>query len=186
MATDPKSAEPEQAAPPIVAALFTEFIPNVKSDYGLLEGAGDGPLKISVFDLQMETLIFALHCLDRAVLAHCGAAYRSAFMDTAFASACGAFAVALPNHARDQFIKSFKHHWHTRQREYGEMKLLPSEGEALKGVLAYEYAKRICFDAGVHDPAVVLAMVEGANDIFSMANKIAQTLQAADSSPTRH
>jgi hypothetical protein len=56
------------------------------------------------------------------------------------------------------------------------MKLLPANGEGLKGVLAYEHGKRICSGAGVEDPEVVAVMVEGANGIFMMMNKAARTL----------
>jgi hypothetical protein len=52
--------------------------------------------------------------------------------------------------------------------------------EQLKGVLGWEYAKRICLDADAHNPEVLLAMVEEANAIFTMMNKIAQTLQPSN------
>ena len=171
-----RALPPEQAAPPIVTAFFTEFIPNVKNEYELLEEASDSPLKISLFDLQMETLIFGLHCLDRAVFAHRDATYRTIFMDTAFATACGAFAAALPDHARGQFLESFKDHWHTRQREYGAMKLFPSDDGAFKNVLGWEYARRICLDAGVENPRAFATLTEEATTIFMMMNRIAQSL----------
>jgi hypothetical protein len=177
MAPSSQPAPPAQAAPPVVAAFFSEFIPKVKYEYELLEKASDSPLKISLPDLQMETLIFGLHCLDRAVFVHYGAAYRNTFMDYAFATACETFAAVLPDNARDHFIECFKEHCHTRQREYGAMKLLPGSDKGPKGVLSYEYGKRICFDAGVYNPAVVLVMVEEADAIFMMMNNVAQTLQ---------
>jgi len=180
VAANSQPAPPRQAAPPVVAAFFTEFIPNVRNDYEFLEKASQSPLRITLPDLQMETLIFGLHCLDRALFARYGAAYRSAFMDYAFATACEAFTAALPDYVRDRFLESFKDHCYIRQREYGEMKLLPGDGEGLKGVLSYEYGKRICFDAGVYDPDVVSVMVEGANAIFMMMNKVAQTLQPSN------
>lgn len=176
MTASSQPAPPEQAAPPIVAAFFTEFIPNVKNDYELLEKACESPLKISLPDLQMETLIFGLHCLDRAVFAHYGTEYRDSFMDHAFATACEAFAAVIPDHDRDHFLEWFKEHCHTRQREYAAMKLLPGSEEGPKGVLSYEYGKRICLDAGVYAPEVFVVMVQGANDIFMMMNRIAQTL----------
>jgi hypothetical protein len=124
----------------------------------------------------METLIFGLHCLDRAVFAHHGAAYRAAFMDTALATASDAFATVLPDRLRDHFLDHFKDRYNTRQLEYGEMKLMPGDGEGLKGVLSWEFGKRICFDAGVYGPEVVLVMVEGAEGILLMMSRIAQTL----------
>lgn len=176
MFASPQPAPPEKAAPPVIAALFTEFIPNVKNDYELLERASESSLKISMPDLQMETLIFGLHCLDRAVLAHHGAAYRASFMDCALDTACEAFASVLPSHVKGHFVECFKEHYNIRQREYGGMKLLAGDERVLKGVLAFEYAKRICFDAGVHNPAVHLVIQEGANSIFIMMDRVAQSL----------
>src|SRR5208337_5000278 len=167
-----KPPAPEKAAPQVVAAFFIEFLPGVKNDYELLQKASESPLKLGLPDLQMETLIFGLHCLDRAVFARCGAAYRATFMDSAFATASGAFAAVLPDRIRDHFLDHFKTRCHTRQLEYGEMKLLPGDGEGLKGVLSYEFGKRVCFDAGVYDPEVVMEMVEGAHGIFMMMMKI--------------
>jgi hypothetical protein len=176
LAPSPHLPPPEQAAPSIVAAFFTEFIPNVKNEYELLKRASEGPLKISLFDLEMETLIFGLHCLDRAVFAHHGAAYRSDFMDCAFATASEAFSAALPDPAKDQFLESFQDHCYVRIQEYSAMKLLPGDDGALKGVLSWEYAKSRCFDADVVLPEALLVMSEQANSIFSMMNRIAQTL----------
>ena len=172
----PSNERPAQAAPPIVAAFFTEFLPGVKNDYELLERAKEGPLKISLFDLQMETLIFGLHCLDRALFANYGATYRSDFMDHAFATACEAFSAALPDSARGSFLESFQDHCYVRQHEYGEMKLVPEDDDALQGVLSWEYAKRICLDAGVESSIALAAITEEATAIFTMMNKIAQTL----------
>jgi hypothetical protein len=171
-----RALPPELAAPPIVATLLSEFIPRVKNDYELLEETSDGPPKISLFDLQMETLIFGLHCLDRAVFAHRDATYRTIFMDSALATACRAFAAALPDQARGHFLETFRNHWDTRQREYGAMKLFPGDDGALKGVLGWEYAKRICHDADVENPIVLTTITEGAGTIFTMMNKIAQAL----------
>lgn len=176
MATMKRTLLPEQAAPPIVEAFFTEFIPNVKNDYELLEEASDGPPKISLIDLQIETLIFGLHCLDRTVFAHSGAVYRGAFMDSAFSAACESIAALLPDYARDQFRENFEVHCRTRQLEYSAMKLFPGDDGALKGVLGWEYAKRICLDAGAENPVVLAVISKEAAAIFTMMNKIAQTL----------
>ena len=176
MAASSHPAPPEQAAPPVIAAFFTEYIPGVQNDYELLEKASEGPLKIGLPDLQMETLIFGLHCLDRAVFAQYGAAYRAAFMDSALTTASEAFAAVLPDRLRDHFLDHFENRYNTRQLEYGKLKLLPNSGQGLKGVLSYEHGKRICFDAGVSDPEVVAVMVEGANSILAMMMKIAKTL----------
>ena len=111
---------PEQFAPRIVAMFFVEYLPGVKNDYQLLKKAADGPLQISLPDLQMETLIFALHCLDRAVFAQWGAEYRAVFMDHAFATAHDAFAKALADDLREPFLSLFDKHSQARQREYSE------------------------------------------------------------------
>jgi hypothetical protein len=176
LAASSHPAPHEQAAAPIVAAFFTEYIPGVKNDYELLEKASEGPLKLGLPDLQMETLIFGLHCLDRAVFAQYGAAYRAAFMDSALTTASDAFAAVLPDHLRDHFLDHFKDRYNSRQYEYGKMKLLPDSDEGVKDVLSYEFGKRICFDAGVYEPEVVLVMVEGASDILAMMMKFAKTL----------
>lgn len=170
------STPPEQAGPRIIATFFVEFIPSVSNEYELLEKASGGPLKISLPELQMEVLIFGLHCLDRAVFAHCGAEYRDAFMDHAFGTACEAFATALPDHAREQFLGYFDELCQTRQREYGKMKLFPVDNVAFKDVLSWEFGKRICIDAGVENPVALKAMFDEAIAIFKMMNKIAQTL----------
>lgn len=171
-----KPQAPEKAAPPIVEAFISEFAAKVDKEYALLEEHSDGPLKTSLFALQMETLIFGLHCLDRALFARFGAAYRSAFMDHAFATACEAFAVALPDDARDRFLESFEDHCYIRQQEYGAMKPLPGEDGAMKNVLACEFTKRICVDAGVYNPPVQLVLMEWANGIATMMLEIAEKL----------
>jgi hypothetical protein len=167
---------PDQSAPRIVGMLFIEFLPQVKNEYELLEKASDKPLAMSLPDLQIETLIFGLHCLDRAVFAHWGDEYRDLFMDHAFGAACDAFADALEDDLRGPFLELFSRQCRARQQEYGEMKILPGEDGAMKGVLDWEFAKRICFGAGVETPEVLTVFVEEAAAIFSMMNKIAQTL----------
>lgn len=167
---------PEQSAPRIVGMFFAEFLPQVKNEYELLEKARDEPLAMSLPDLQIETLIFGLHCLDRAVFAHWGEEYRDAFMDHAFGAACDAFVDALEDDLREPFLELFSKRCHARHEEYGEMKISPGEDGALRGVLGWEFAKRICFGAGVEIPEVLMVFVEEAAAIFSMMNKIAQTL----------
>ena len=167
---------PEESAPRIVATFFVEYLPGVRSEYELLEKAADEPLKISLADLQMETLIFALHCLDRAVFAHCGARYRAAFMDHAFDTAYYGFAQVLAEDLREPFLTLFERDCQSRQREYGAMKLLPGDDGSLKDVLCWEYAKRICLTAGVREPLALKAMLGGANGMREMMDKIAGTL----------
>jgi len=171
-----KPAAPEKAAPRFVANFLTEYLPGVKNEYALLEHASDGPLKISLPDLQEETFIFALHCIDRAVFAHWGPEYRDAFMDCAFGIACAGIADVLPDATRDPFLKRFRERSGARHLEYIGMKVLMGDGEGPKGFLPYEFGKRICFDAGVYDPEVVSVMVEGATSIFLMMLKIAEDL----------
>ena len=171
-----KPAAPEKAAPRFVALFLTEYLPGVKNEYALLEQASDGPLKISLPDLQEETFIFALHCMDRAVFAHWGPGYRAAFMDCAFGIACAAIADVLPDATREPFLKRFRERADARHLEYSGMKVLMADGEGPKGFLPYEFGKRICFDAGVYDPEVILVMVEGATSIFVMMMEIAEEL----------
>ncbi len=167
---------PAQAAPRIVGMFLTEWIPGVQKELELLVISGEGPLKISLFDLQMETLIFGLHCLDRAVFALYGADYRADFMDCALAAASEFFSLALPNNTRELFLGSFQKHYNTRQGEYGAMKLLPSEGDGPKGELCWEFAKRTCLSASVDEPLVFKVMLEDANAILGMMMRVAQTL----------
>lgn len=157
-------------------AFISEFAAKVDKEYTLLEECGDGPLKTNLFDLQMETLIFGLHCLDRAVLAYQGTEYRAAFMNCAFGFACEALAGALPASAREGFLEGFKKHCDTRQVEYGAMDLLPGKDGAMKNVLVYEFTKRICVDAGVYNPPVQLILMEWANGIAKMMLEIAENL----------
>lgn len=77
---------------------------------------------------------------------------------------------------RGSFLESFQDHCYVRQHEYGEMKLVPEDDDALQGVLSWEYAKRICLDAGVESSIALAAITEEATAIFTMMNKIAQTL----------
>jgi hypothetical protein len=171
-----KPAAPEKAAPQVVAAFVTEFVAKADKEYALLEEHSDGPPKTSLFDFQMEALIYGLHCLDRAVFAYWGAEYRAAFMNCAFSFACEIFSDVLPNSERARFLDGFKKHCDVRQTEYGTMRPLPGEDGAMKNVLAYEYAKRICLDAGVYNPPVQIILTEWAIDVSIMMLKIAKEL----------
>jgi hypothetical protein len=124
----------------------------------------------------METLIFALHCLDRAVFAWWGAEYRAVFMDCAFGAACDLMCTSLPEKVREQFADYFERHCSARQIEYAAMvPLVGKDGES-GNVLAYEFAEKICFGAGVQKIDVAIAMTEGAQSIFVMMMKIAEEL----------
>jgi hypothetical protein len=167
---------PERAGPRIVALFYTDYIASVKKWYKYLEESSQDPLKISLSELQMEVMIFGLHCLDRVVLVHWGAEYRAAFMDHALDFVYEKYAAGLPDYASEQLLKSFSGHCQTRHREYSAMKLFPTDGGALKGVLSYEFSKLICFNAGVHNPAAGVVMVEAAHGIFMTLFKVTQTL----------
>ena len=171
-----KPAVPEKAAPQVVAAFFTEFVAKANKEYALLEEHSDGPPKTSLFDFQMEALIYGLHCLDRAVFACWGAEYRAAFMNCAFSFACEMFSDVLPDSERGRFLDGFKKDCDIRQTEYGTMKPLPGEDGAMKNVLAYEFAKRICIGAGVYNPPVQLVLIEWANGILMTMLEIAGKL----------
>ena len=159
-----------------VANFLTEYIPNVKNEYALLEQASDGPLKISLFDLQMETLIYGLHCLDRAVFAVRGAEYRAAFMDAALNFASDAFAAVLPAQDRERFLQRFEETYRMRQLQYANLTPIVSEDGDSKNVLAYDFGERICFDAGVRNVDVIAVMIHEATSIFAMMLEIAKTL----------
>jgi len=166
---------PEQAGPRIVATFFVEFIPGVENEYELLKKACAGPPKIGLPDLQMETLIFGLHCLDRAVFVIWGADYRNAFMDYALAFAEEAFAAVLPEHIKEHFLEHLRDRYNMRQAEHAAMAPLPEKDASPKGTLFWEYAKYICLEAGA-DPVVLPTFLKEASAIFTMMNKIAQTL----------
>jgi hypothetical protein len=176
MTQAPKES-PTEAAPRIVGMFLAEWIPGVQKEFELLVMAGEGPLKISLFDLQMETLIFGLHCLDRAIFAQFGDEYRTVFMDQAFGFACDAFSSALPANLGADFVERFDKHCRERHKEYGAMKLLPAEGAGPNGGLCWEFAKRICLLAGVEEPLAFKVMLENAYAILGMMMKVAQTLQ---------
>ncbi len=156
-------------------AFISEFAAKVDKEYAILEEHSDGPPAISLFDLQMETLIFGLHCLDRAVVAFWDVDYRAAFMNCAFGFACDAFAAALPESTRGQFLEGFKKHCDFRQAEYGAMKPIGEDG-AMKKVLPYEFSKRLCIDAGVYNPPVQLVLMEWAGGIMTTMSEIAEGL----------
>jgi hypothetical protein len=169
-------AAPEKAAPQFVADFVTEFVARADKEYALLEEHSDGPPTTSLFNFQIEELIYGLHCLDRAVLAYWGAEYRAAFMNCAFGFACEMFSDVLPDSDRERFLDEFKKLCDIRQTEYGAMKPLPGKDGAMKNVLAYEYTKRICIDAGVYNPPVQFILMECANGILTMMLKIAEEL----------
>jgi hypothetical protein len=168
-----KPAAPEKAAPRVVAQFLSEYISGVKNEYALMKQACDGPLLITLLEVQMETLIFGLHCMDRAVFARWGPDYRDRFMWSAFSFACERFAELLPESERERLLKQFEDHSDSRHLEYSEMM---ADGEGPKGFLPYEFGKRICFDAGVYDPKVILVMAEGATSIFVTMVEIAEEL----------
>lgn len=170
------TTSPERAGPRIVALFFTDYIPSIKNWYEYLEESSQDPLKISLSELQMEVLIFGLHCLDRVVLAHWGAEYRAAFMEHALDFVYERYAAGLPDYASEQLLESFSGHCQTRQREYSAMKLFPTDRGALKGVLSYEFSKLICFNAGVYNPIAGEVMAEAARGIFMTLFEVTQTL----------
>lgn len=114
---------PGQAAPNIIAAFFTGYIPGVESEYELLTKACNGSPQLSLPDLQMEVLILGLHCLDRAVFIKCGVEYRDAFMDHALTYTEQFFATALPESTL-QYLRDL---YNARQREYATMPPLPEK-----------------------------------------------------------
>jgi hypothetical protein len=142
----------------------------------MMEMACDGPLKINLPDLQMETLIFALHCLDRSVFAFWGQAYRGPFMDCAFGSACEFLCSVIPVETREQFAGSFQRHCATRQIEYASLFPYTDTDGNSGNVLAYEFGEKMCFGAGVRNVDVIAAMVSGAQSIFIMMMEIARDL----------
>jgi len=175
----PHSSNPAaaaEAAPPVVAAFISEFVSKVDSQYTILKESSDDPLRISLFDLQMETLIFGLHCLDRAVFTYWGDEYRIAFMNFAFGFACEMFSDALPESQREIFLEGFKKHCDTRQAEYGLMKPIAGEDGAMKNVLPYEFSKRLCIHDGAYNPVVQIVLMEWAEGIMTMMLKIGERL----------
>jgi hypothetical protein len=54
--------------------------------------------------------------------------------------------------------------------------MLPLADNSPKGTLFYEYAVRLCRDAGVDNPVAVQLMMEEAFAIFKMMDAVTQTL----------
>jgi len=171
-----KPAAPEKTAPRVVALFLTEYIPGVKKEYALLEQACDGPVKITLPHLQMETLIFALHCLDRAIFAFWGAEYRAVFMDYAFSTACEVLYSAFPEPAKERLAESFERLCATRQREYTALTPLVGKDVDSGNVLAYEFGEKMCFSAGVRNVDVIATMISNAQSILIMMLEIAEDL----------
>ena len=172
----PASSSPEDAARMTVANFVTEYIAHLTSKYALLEQAGNGPLKFSLFDFQMETFIYGLHCLDRAVFFVWGAEYRAVFMDTALDFASDTFAAVLPDQDREKFLLRFEETYRMRQLQYADLTPIVSEDGDSKNVLAYDFGERICFDAGVRNVDVIAVMIHEATSIFTMMLRIADGL----------
>ncbi len=166
---------PEQAGPRIAAALFAEYLDS-KAQYELLEKACDGPPKITFLDLKIEELIFTLHCLDRAVFSHRGTEYRKVFMNHALAFTEKAFADVLSENLRKDFLDHVRERYNLRQGEYAAMPLVPAKDGTAKGTLFWEYAKRICLDAGAEHPIVLKAILDEAMTTFQAMNQIVQGL----------
>jgi hypothetical protein len=174
MSSTPKDA-PEVGAHKVIAAFFAEFLPGAKNEYGLLQESTSEPLRISLVDFQVEVLLLGLHCLDRDVMAEFGADYRNAFMDSAVTLAADALASVIPEDARDAFLERFEILYNARQREYGAMRL-PVGDNSPKGTLFWEFAKRICLDAGAYSPVALAVMIEEAVSIFGMMVEVTETL----------
>ena len=176
MPNSSKPAAPEQAAPKVAAAYFTEFVAKANKEYALLEEHSDGAPKISLVDFQMEVLVYGLHCLDRAVFAFWEADYRAAFMNRAFTFIGDMFSERMTDSNREQFLKGFKSLCDTRQAEYGVMKPIVGEDGIPKNVLPYEFSKRLCIDAEVYNPPVQIVLMEWAGGIMTMMLEIAEEL----------
>jgi hypothetical protein len=167
-----KPSAPEKAAPPIVATFFEEFVVKADKEYAIL---GEH-CETSLFDFRMEVLVYGLHCLDRAVFTYWGAAYRAAFMNSAFSFACEMFTDELPDAQREIFLEGFKKQCDTRHFEYAAMKPISGEDETMKNLLPWEFTKRVCNDAGVFNPPVHLVLMEWAAGIMTMMLRIAEEL----------
>ena len=167
---------PEEAGTRVVANFCVEFLPGVESDYELLRAACNSEPKISYADLQVEVLVYGLHCLDRVVFSHHGADYRNSFMDSALrALEKVSFAAAARGREGDWPLERLRSYYNERQREYGAMVLLPEKGASPKGTLFWEYAKRICLNSNAAPP-IMTYLLDQASTIFEMMDEIAQGL----------
>jgi hypothetical protein len=168
---DVPTVPPQESSKRIVAAIFTEYFPSVEKDFEQLRTGSTEPLRISLPDFQIEILILALHCLDRAAFAYYGAEYRSAFMDSGVSFAAEAMCEGIPEERRTEFVASFRTHYNQRQAAYGAL-VFPTTDD-LKGTLFWEFGKRICEQTGVHNPVSIFEMAYAASGMFEV---LAETL----------
>jgi len=91
-------------------------------------------------------------------------------MDKAYFVARTGLAAGVPDHLRDSYLERLDKRYNGRQCEYGAWK--STMGEPLKGTLFWEYGKRLCLDAGVYNPAVVVVMANNAASLFEMMHKL--------------
>ena len=161
---------PKDGARKVIVAFFTEFIPSVETEFNLLQKAVKERLRLSLFDLQGEALVFGLHCLDMDVMAQFGTQYQEAFMDVAVPFTAGVLASEYPKD-RDEVLKRFEALYNTRQHEYAAMQRSLGDNPR-KGTLLWEYSKRICLKAGVHDPPALEAMIDEGDEILRTNSEV--------------
>jgi hypothetical protein len=88
-------------------------------------------------DLLWESLFFALHLMDRWTLSRLGFAGRELSM--------GGVQSKLRERGDEEFINRLRDGFNAFQLEYEQFeKLLPAEGEHLKGTLCWEFSKNVC------------------------------------------
>ncbi len=171
MSNSPKET-PEESGERIAFNFLREYIPGTTTEYDYLRKSTNTAPAMSFEHFQMEMLIFGLHCLDRATFAHYGPGYRDAIMNGAFQIARVMLAEGLPEKLQIGFLARLDRLYDLRQQEYGAWKL--TTGENPKGTLFWEFAKRICLDAEVYNPAAVAVLSETASGIFTMMNDVVE------------
>jgi hypothetical protein len=162
---------PEESGKRMVAAFFTEYFSSVEKDFEQLRIGSNEPLRLSLPEFQIEVLILALHCLDRAAFAYYGAEYRSAFMDSAVSFTVELMTDGIPEDRRTEFAAGFRKHYNEQQASYGAL-MFPATDE-LKGTLFWEFGKRICEQSGVYNPVTVFEMAHAGSGMFEV---LAETL----------
>jgi hypothetical protein len=155
---------PENSGQRIIEAFITEYLAGVKHEYKYLKPSIFRKPPMSLDQFRTEILLYGLHCLDRVVFDYRGPEYREQFMLGAYSWARGELASSRPPEHRSALLQRIDDLYNTRQKEYGAWRL--PDGVDLQGTLCWQFGRRMCEDAQVYNPAVVMTLSYTARGIY--------------------